>query len=78
VLIFEMADAMAGQPNLCLPGAMAESGGDEVTQLAWAEEGALFTGHISGKLRRWQLPEAEEAYVEGTVGDGVPAGEGGV
>ena len=30
--------------------------GDEATTLVFAGEGVLYTGHISGSVRRWELP----------------------
>ena len=30
--------------------------GDEATTLVFAGEGVLYTGHISGCVRRWELP----------------------
>ena len=34
----------------------APRAGDEATALIFAGEGVLYTGHISGCVRRWELP----------------------
>ncbi|KAI3436773.1 hypothetical protein D9Q98_006185 [Chlorella vulgaris] len=45
-----------GMPHVSQPGAIALTGGDEVTALIFARNGLLYTGHISGVVRAWELP----------------------
>ena len=54
--------------------------GDEATALIFAGEGVLYTGHISGCVRRWELPvmftdEEEEEQGEEQAGGGEQAAE---
>lgn len=71
VFVYDVADAMPGTPNICLPGIRAGvvgGGGDALTELVWGLDGVLFTGHLSGFVRRWQIslaPEGEEAAAAG-------------
>lgn len=37
---------------------------DEVTSLIFAREGLLYSGHISGKVRKWELPVGESSEDE--------------
>ena len=72
VFFYDLDHAVPGRPSMCMPGAMAwgenESDGDdssaggmdEVTVIKWGLDGVVFTGHVSGKLKRWQLPFNEE------------------
>eukprot|EP00887_Chlorella_sp_A99_P001420 scaffold8.g1420.t1 len=61
VLLYDMDHALEGRPRVCLPGTLADgAAGDEVTALVWGAEGALYTGHVSGMVRRWDLPEAPD------------------
>lgn len=61
-------DAEPGTPNLCPPAAEAahEDGsadGDEVTALQVGRNGVVFVGHVSGVVRRWELPPEEKEDV---------------
>lgn len=63
VLLHDVDDiAQPGEPNLCLPGAVAPCPGqpDEATSLIWGVDGWFFVGHVSGIVRAWKLAEVEE------------------
>lgn len=38
--------------------------GDEVTALVFARDGLLYSGHISGAVRKWELPLASDSEDE--------------
>lgn len=38
--------------------------GDEVTTLLFGRGGVLYTGHISGMVRRWEVPLGESSSSE--------------
>ncbi|GAB4820630.1 hypothetical protein N2152v2_007676 [Parachlorella kessleri] len=84
IYLYDVADAMPNRdgPSMCLPGALADRMGDEVTQLRWASNGRILAGYLSGFVRLWELPvaessEEEEEEAEGTgSGDTAPAAAG--
>ncbi|KAL4457845.1 hypothetical protein ABPG75_012710 [Micractinium tetrahymenae] len=46
-------------PFVCQPGAVgAADDDDEMTALIFARQGLLYSGHISGMVRKWELPSA--------------------
>ncbi|KAI7840354.1 hypothetical protein COHA_005900 [Chlorella ohadii] len=47
-----------GMPLICQPGALGVTEGDELTALVFAKDGLLYSGHISGAVRKWELPVA--------------------
>lgn len=60
VFIYALEYAEPGRPKIALPGAYADCLGDEITTLNWGDDGVLYTGHISGYVRKSQLTEEEE------------------
>lgn len=72
--------AQPGKPNLCLPGVVAdafstsedgsadgkdeENEQDEATVVMFGREGVVVSGHVSGVVRGWRLPEGEEEEEE--------------
>ena len=44
-----------------LPASSQPSPDDEVTALIFARGGVLYSGHISGAVRKWELPVAESS-----------------
>ena len=49
------ATARCRRPRPRLPSHLLRPG-DEVTALLFAQGGFLYSGHISGMVRRWELP----------------------
>ena len=52
IYLYDVADAMPNRdgPSMCLPGALADQMGDEVTQLRWASNGRILAGYLSGRV----------------------------
>lgn len=56
-------EQQVSQARVCLPAhccvRLAGTAGDEATALVFGRDGLLYTGHISGMVRAWELPVAD-------------------
>ncbi|PRW55973.1 WD40 subgroup [Chlorella sorokiniana] len=77
--IHDVDDAAPMRPDMpfiCQPGAIGVTEDDEVTALVFARDGLLYSGHISGAVRKWELPLASsEEEEEEQAPTGVPLPE---
>lgn len=51
---------------------MCSADDDEVTALVFARQGLLYTGHISGMVRKWELPTGSSSEEEDDEADEAP------